>query len=506
MTKRTTGLALTLACVLALVPQVLGPTLVLAQDADEEMKSLSWTVSNANTYLNDVLQNDMLVWCAPNTAFLGYGTTDSGPFPDDTIWAFPNFVAIAALTTRSTLSDNPAAYNLAMVNSWSEVKTYLRDVGSATKVVGYVENGDQLDKPVKYSYLQFAAMEFLSTAYQQSQNGEMATALNTLYNELLYYQANSSLGYYGDSRAFWTAVVGKTSEEIGIKTDQTDPDYDDPKHLYPLANSSLWAAAGLPHAYLALKGTGNEIPAHAVEVAEAAMAFVDSKCWNGLFYFEYPGGDNGRYYLQTQALAMLAYARLYQATHKAPYLTRARALLHNINQYMWVSGLGGATMYYDVATSAYERSTNQAVLQGYGNALLAYAAIELHRAAGYSGSSEFLDTAESIMNFLWNWMRFATADEAVNGFVEYIQNTPGKQAYAFQSGYEDRRYTTTNALGLYVNEQIAWFNRSLWEKYMWYFVGGIGAAVVATIVVILVRRRSRVGTKLPKVVKGLIGD
>ncbi len=494
---------------LVLVGLVGNLTFTIAQDDDEEdkPKSLSWTVNQASGEMNALLQKDMLKNAigTDGNPFEGLGVDDSGIFDTGSgsnIYTFENLVAIAALATRSTLSDNGEAQTLAISDSWGAIKTHTQNQGSGSKVFGFVVKDKDLsaeEQLPKLTYLQGAAMEFLSTAYRQSQYGEIATKVNSLYAEMKAYQSNDTVGYNGDSRGFWTAVLGKTADG-GLKyIEPNDPDY-----IYLQASVNFWVIAGIANAYRSLGGTGNALGDEAIETAESAMAFVDSVCWDtsmGL-YREYRGKAD-EFKLETQALALLACARLFIITKKITYINRAEVLLSSIDRYFLISGLGGAVDKYNVLTSFTERQQSEAVLSGWSNSLLAYACMELYEARQ---KSVFSDVAKNIINFMWNRLLYVVEGSALGGLVEYTQNTPEKAAYNQIAGREYRRYTKTNALALYVNEKIAYYTRSFFEIYMWWIIGGIGVAVIIVIVSILVSRRRRIGTKLPKVVKGLIGD
>ncbi|MHA1730585.1 MAG: hypothetical protein ACTSU5_01510 [Promethearchaeota archaeon] len=486
--------------------------IVYGQDDDSTKKDLSWTVSNSNGYINEILQNDMLEKCkTPGTAFKGLGIDDSDIFDSSDyselqIHTLENFVAIAALSARSTLSNNEEAHNFAISDSWGGIKNLGENLGSGSKVYGFVKvEGDFGEGKAKFSYLQGAAMEFLSLAYRNNQYGEIATRVNTLYAEIKTYQSNDSVGYNGDARAFWTAVKGKT-DGYGIKVSMAQGSADHDYYNYIQALDNLAVIAGIAHAYKALEGTGNALGSDAIEVAEAAMSAIDARCWDpevGM-YREY-AQDSDNFELETQATAMVACARLFAITNKVSYITRAQVLLSSINRYMMVQGLGGAIDTYDKTAPLEAKQQNTAVLRGWTNAMLAYACVELY---DLTGKPEFADTAKVVVNFMWNNLFFSSPDKSIQGFVEYTRNTDPNQkiAYSPVPGKELQRYTKTNALILYVNEKIAYFTRSLWEKYMWWFIGAIGGVVIVVVVIVLVSRRSRMGTKLPKVVKGLIGD
>lgn len=475
--------------------------LVLAQEdaaTSTEAQPVSWTSANAAGLINEILQDKMLDNAkADDVPFQGLGCDDEAlPFPNSEVRTFPNLVAVGALTARASLSKSAKAQTMAMMDSWNEIKSYTSD---PTRAYGFLlDNSDRdLPDPLMYSWLQGAALDYLSIAYRYTQNGEISVILSSLYNGILKYQSNGTVGYQGDMRAFWTAIHESLYQGMGQKYDAHPIPY---KGV--LANASLWVAAGVSNAYRVLLGTGSEISDQVLPAAEGAMSFVDTDCFNvelGL-YKEHPEDSSGRYYLETQALAMLTCARLHYATKKASYINRANLILQKINQYFWVSGVGGAVRFYDTV------SGRAPYLMGWDNALLAYACAELYET---TGQQSYIDVAKVIMNFMWNRLRYNTAAESVNGFVEFTPATQARPVEPYDPtslGQGDHRYTTTNALAVYVNEQIAYSNLSWIEKNMVVFLLIILVIVVAIVVVILVRRRAAKGTKLPKVVKGLIGD
>ena len=68
------------------------------------------------------------------------------------------------------------------------------------------------------------------------------------------------------------------------------------------------------------------------------------------------------------------------------------------------------------------------------------------------------------------------------------------------------RYWRTNALMMLVNEDMQWYSRPWYIKYsMWIIIGAVTVAGII-LVVVLIRRRRNIGTKLPKMVKGLVED
>ena len=67
-------------------------------------------------------------------------------------------------------------------------------------------------------------------------------------------------------------------------------------------------------------------------------------------------------------------------------------------------------------------------------------------------------------------------------------------------------YYKTNALMMLVNEEIGWYERPWYIKYIWFIVIGVIIIVGVIVVIILAQRKQDIGRKLPKLVKGLVED
>ncbi|MHA1730586.1 MAG: hypothetical protein ACTSU5_01515 [Promethearchaeota archaeon] len=440
-------LAITVASVLGSAPIGLASG---EEVVTEEFKDLSWTVSHSSGYINQLLTEKMLKGCKPTSgAFNGSGLNDTSIIDEKSAPVDANLVAITALLTRSATSGDTWASANAM-DAWGGIKTVTTSLADGTDY-----------------YAMGFALEFLSTIYQRTEDADVKTAIVSLATTL-----NARISQRGYN-AFW-----------GL-------------------NVSLIVAAGLCHA----DQTGVVEPVDGIHVsvqnAERLIFYVDSKYWDGKFYFN--STTSSDYWLEDQALAMLSLARAYKSTGKAAYIDRAKLLIDEIDKYFFIGGMGGAIQSYGSDTSQL-LSKNLAVFEGRSNALLAYACAEMYET---SGVPLFADTSKVVMNFMYNRLRFSSSDKTVDGFVEYCQNTPGKNAYVpeeYKIYGPHRRLILTNALGVYVNEKITQFTHTFWQKHMWAFIWGavIAAAIIIPIVLIL-RRRNR-GVKIPKVVKGLIGD
>jgi len=145
--------------------------------------------------------------------------------------------------------------------------------------------------------------------------------------------------------------------------------------------------------------------------------------------------------------------------------------------------------------------------------LLASACVELYKA---TNDFKYMQMAQEIMNFMYNYMwdgKLTGGPEDYNGYVEWcLRNgtrvTP--PAYAAQGldpepGGSYAKFVKTNMLAMKINAEIIWANRPWYQVYMWYLIGGGIAAAAVIMSVVLIMKKRRMGTKLPKVVKGLLG-
>ncbi len=459
-----------------------------------EFKDLAWTTGHTE-FIDQLLVDKLFTPCLKSgNALRGIGLNDTDVVDNSNYWTFENLVSLAALSARGSISSDSQARSMAVENVWDRVKNYTENLGAdakSTAVFGFVNTSASvgLNAP-KETYLQGAALEFLSTFYRFYEDEDLKFVLRTLLDELQYYQSNST--GIGDVRAFWTTIGGK---HLGAGINMSH---------YLDTKTNLWVAAGIANAYQVFRAKDLAINSTFLERAESAMAFLDSERWDGTFYVDFAGMPGGYYSLGTQALAILACARLYSATHKALYLSRAQLLLDNLDQIFFISGLGGYLTMYN-STVIFEREQGIALMQGSSNSMLAYAVIELY---GASGNVDHLGLAEVIMNFMWNKLRFESSSKLYDGFVEFCQNGPGKTAYQYDPEYSAKtRLIKTNAWVLYTNEQIAYHNRSFWQKYMWYFIyGGIGFVALIFVIWLIGRLRGGGSVKVPKVVKGLLED
>jgi len=282
---------------------------------------------------------------------------------------------------------------------------------------------------------------------------------------------------------------------------------------YPLANTSLWAAAGLASYAMMIKNTDDGVLYYepALQEAELAMAYADLAEWNSTFgvYTENFQGESPRPILaNTQIVALLACARLYQATGKSSYLAKADTIINSLNRYFFVSGTGGVKQKLG---STFE----SAVYRGYDNALLAYALFQLGVATGSSvknvkeyilgrPTNEYTNMGLDVMTFMNNYMWKKTGGDMA-GYVEWVNMTMDSETDGAYSSYTNVRLSTTNMLTLYCLGETIVQTQAWYQYYQDYLIYTAIALGVILFVAILVQRRSSEGTKLPKVVKGLLG-
>lgn len=288
---------------------------------------------------------------------------------------------------------------------------------------------------------------------------------------------------------------------------------------YPLANVSFWAAIGFARMGLASRGTTadaenfftktsaggvSEVQSfgdNCTAMAEASMLYPEMWCYNPVYglYAEYwttPTPDVFR--LETQALAILACSRLYQATQKQFYLERVDSLLASINKYFMV-GASVGVMQVDLSTPGTAgRST---LITGYSNALLAMALGDLFQV---TNDYEYARLCQDIVAFFNTYMFQTTG--TVQGYIEFLDVMTLK--WTIPPGYtvNSTKFISTNSMLLCANEMVIQSNKTFWDLYAFWIIIGALIAVGVIVVIVLVNRRGAVGTKLSKTVRGLISE
>jgi hypothetical protein len=214
----------------------------------------------------------------------------------------------------------------------------------------------------------------------------------------------------------------------------------------------------------------------------------------------------------TQIVGLLACARLYQATGDSIYLTKANAIIQALLNYFWSPSFGGVQDYYSVLGGP------SGTFQGYDNALLIYALLQLGAATGADDvnfkdfllgkpDNQYMDLAWSVEAFMNNYLWKVSPGHDVMGYAEWLNSTADVYTPSLYSAdsYVNVRLATTNFL-MYYNLVETRIQSEPWYTYYQTFLiyVGVGVGVLLFIIILVTHRRGQ-GTKLPKVVKGLLG-
>ncbi|MHA1147641.1 MAG: glycoside hydrolase family 76 protein [Promethearchaeota archaeon] len=451
------------------------PSIVLAELDVNELTTQS---SEINAEFQEKLFKDEVT-----DGLEGLGDNEGNKFGGTDTFAIENSIATAAFFTRYARSGN------AECDSWGEDDTF--------PAVSNLEANNMLERSEDLFYVadQGIALEFLSVAYDHSQNQEMLTKLENVYSSIDNFESNDTAGYNGYKGGYWKAI---TKDGIKYKTNEE-------AYKYCFTNNTFWVIIGLLNFGLNVKGLSidndEQYSITSVEISEKLIEFCEDECFfNGSGFMEYPYADmaepeKNNYYFNTQALAVLAYTRLYQATGKQQYLDRANLFVNYIiaKNFLDTGKVGGYISYYSQSTG--KRSN---IKIGFDQALYAYALINLYVATGET-SQAHLSRLHEVVKFMNDKMYKKSKDGEIVGYVELMVDDEIPDDY-------ELRYWRTNALMMLVNEEMQWYSRPWYIKYlMWIIIGAVAVAGIILIVV-LVRRRRNIGTKLPKMVKGLVED
>ncbi len=335
----------------------------------------------------------------------------------------------------------------------------------------------------------FIALEFLTSAYRDSQNIEIKNQLlEPLFNQRDSMKANNTPGYYGpiqaNHMAFWTAIEGE-GNETDINSYHKYTSGGDPNYEYCLTNTSLWAIAGILNYGMIIgeSSTSNEHGHFNASLSDAqkVMNYIEDELFiNATGFKEYREDLNDIYFFRTQALSLLAYARLYKATENKVYFDRADNLIENIIIPNFIDAIGGGAVTWINITS----KSGSNVKEGYGNALYAYSLIELYKATKLE---IYLTKAIEIINFLNNYMYKKSSDGIIEGYVEYITENgsifdpPGLLS-------NTTRKWDTNALIFYINEEIYFAYQPWFIKNMIWIITGSVMVIGVTVMIFLLKK------------------
>lgn len=466
---------LTILFILGLNLLIIAPLSVHALDA----AALSVTATDTNVKLQEKYFKDRV----DGKGFLGVGLDGSSNIPGvvQNPYIAPNTIGYAAFYTRYIRSGN------AETKSWADSDVEPLISGLMTgNLYAYWDT-------VNLGYFtadQGMALEFMSLGYDLSKNQGMLQIIENNYNAMPAFQA-SSTEPNGHDGAYWVALDGNGDKLGGAQ------------YQWCNTNASLWAIIGMLKFGLVVKGLTDDLThnfsATSITRAEAAIQFVESKCfYNGSGFMEYPYADllGGVYTFNTQVLALLAYTRLYEATLEQSYLDKANMMIEYIitKNFLRTGTLGGCVSYYN-SQNPNDVSVHK---RGYDNALYAYALIQLYEAQGETDLTP-LRRAEEIIDFMNKALYKETSSGVLVGYCEYFVNDT-----LAADPFDDYRFYITNALMLLVNEEIIFYNRPWFIKYLWWLVIAGIVIVVIIAVVVGVKRKKDVGRKLPKMIKGLV--
>ncbi|TFF94194.1 MAG: hypothetical protein EU544_04800 [Promethearchaeota archaeon] len=468
MKQKTLGIIciLMLTCNMVLIM----PTLVLGELDTVELSS---DLTELNADLQEKLFKDEVTG-----GLESLGDEEGNKVGESEAFAIENSIATAAFYNRYSRSGN------AECDDWGE--------NEAFPAVSGLEANNKLyrqeeDPTLYYTADQAIAVEFLSIGYEQSQNQEILPLLENVYSSLDDFESNDTDGY---KNAYWQAI-----NEEGYRAGSE----------YCLTNVSLWTIVGLLGFGLTVKGltidNEEQYSVTSIDIAEKIIEFCEDECfYNGSGFLEYPYADftnpeTQNFYFNTQALAVLAYTRLYEATQKQVYLDKAELFVKYIItlNFLDTGKTGGCVSYFSQADG-----TKSDVKKGFDNALYAYALIQLYEATSETEYSH-LRRAEEIVVFMNDELYQESEDGEILGYVELLVDGDVPDDYEI-------RLWKTNALMLFVNEEIIWYERPWYIKYLWWIIIGSIVIVAIIVIVILIRKRRNIGTKLPKMVKGLVEE
>ncbi len=429
----------------------------------------------------------------------GIGEDEGSRIYGDTFsYPLENVIALAAFYNRYVRS------GVSLTESWAEEEIFT--------ALQSLDAGDVIEREneesIYYTVDQGALLEFMGEAYQKSSNQKLLDYLEKIYNRLKDFESSSKneelSGYDG---AYWRAI--EDDKEIG------DPDKlievylpEDSEYKYCFANASLWAVIGMLSFGLTVKDLTidreNDYFDNSLERAKVVIEFLENRCFfNGSGFKEYPYAEmvnptHQYYYFNTQVLALLAYTRLYEASKEQIYLDKAKVMVEYIITKNFADSGNNTGCVSWISNGMGTRSNTKL---GYDNALYAYALIRLYEATEEQ-ESLYLKRAEEIILFMNARLYQESEDGTIVGYVEYFVN--GKIPADKDKG--QYRLYKTNALMMHVNEDLVYHERPWYVKYMiWMIAGAIGVITLAGILILL-RKRSRVGTKMPKITRGLLDD
>ena len=411
-------------------------------------------------------------------------------------YAQEKIFTLAAFYHRYVISGTTMTY------AWAENELLTTLQSNFSKYHKILRAESEKNKSIYFTIDSMIALEFLTSAYRDSQNNIIKNQLlDHLFIQRESMKANNTPEYQGPSQsyhlAFWTAIKGE-GYETGLNSYYKYTSGGDPNLQYCLANTSLWAIAGMLNYGLLVRESSidveQEIFNASLNDAQKTMKYLEDVLFiNGKGFKEYSNASTDKIIFRTQALSLLSYARLYQATGNVVYIDKAESVIVNIiNPYFIDSEKGGAVVWFN-STSGIGAN----IKEGYGNALYAYSLMELFKA---SGQEKYLTTATEVINFLGNYMYKKSSDDLNEGYIEFIQkNGTIYDPPGFLSN--TTRLWKTNALIFYINEDIYFTFQPLFVKNMIWIITGIIALIGIIVIVLLINKYRVKGKKLSKTIK-----
>ena len=429
----------------------------------------------------------------------GVGYDDNGLVdiePEVKSYSKEKLFAIAAFYHRYTISGTTTTY------AWAEDELLPTILSNFSKNHKILRKEDDQNISIYHTIENMIALEFLASAYRDSQNIEIKNQLlEPIFNQRESMKANNTPGYYGPIQAnhlaFWTAIEGE-GNETGINSYHKYTSGGDPNYEYCLTNTSLWAIAGiLNYGMLIRESFANNENGQfnaSLRDAQKVINYIEDELYiNATGFKEKSEASVDVYFFRTQALSLLAYARLYKATGNNFYINRVDDLIENIIKPNFIDAIGGGAVTWINITS--KSASN--IKEGYGNALYAYSLIELYKA---TNQEIYLTTAIEIINFLNNYMYKKSSDGKIEGYIEFITKNgtiydpPGLLS-------NTTRKWDTNALIFYINEEIYFSSQPWFIKNMVWIIAGSSMVIGVTTIIFLLKKYKTKRIKQSKTVK-----
>ncbi len=445
-----------------------------------------------------------------------------------------NALALKAFSTRKRVENDGT------MNDWA--KDIASDIfgpsGSLKRTievpVGYLFSAKQGDSTAipnvnnyRFALAQFMIMEAMGEYATTFQDDSVINDFSNFYAAVCNnFRGNLSYGAHNPTTpsdmVIWQSCMYKPGSGGDFFASDTDLISGSHNWTAPLTNVSFWAAIGFARMSIASRGTTADTanfftkasPDRDPEVqsfgdnctamAEASMLYPEMWCFDaeyGLYKEKWLSETPKLFLLETQALAILACSRLYQATQKQLYLDRVDNLLASITKYFIVGAVGAGVMQVDLSIPG--TAVRSTLINGYSNALLAMALGDLFQV---TNDYDYARLCQDIVAFFNTYMLHSSGTTTIKGYVEFLDATTLK--WTIPPGYtvNSTKFISTNSMLLCANEMVVQSNKSFWDLYSFWIIIGVLIAVGVIVVIVLINRRGAVGTKLSKTVRGLISE